>query len=277
MAKKIRLLVIGAHPDDCDIAAGGLAALYVKHGHVVQFVSMTNGDTGHHQMGGGELARRRYAETQKSAKVLGIDYIVRDQHCGELMPTLEARKDVIRIIRRFKPDLVLSHSPDDYHPDHRYTSVLVQDSAYSVTVPGQCALTPHLMKNPVYAYTTGTVTKSEAFAPEVIFDLDGVIQKKLGMVCCHESQFYEWIPYNAGYENEVPKGAKARRRWLEKRFRERLKGFADHWRGRVIQQYGPKRGPKIQYAEGIQASPFGSPLDARTIKRLFPWLPKKGG
>ena len=104
MAKKIRLLVIGAHPDDCDIAAGGLAALYVKHGHAVQFVSMTNGDTGHHRMGG-----------------------------GELMPTLEARRDLVRIIREFKPDLVLSHSPDDYHPDHRYTSVLVQDSAYSAT------------------------------------------------------------------------------------------------------------------------------------------------
>ena len=275
MAKKIRLLVIGAHPDDCDIAAGGLAALYVKHGHLVQFVSMTNGDTGHHQMGGGELARRRYAETQKSARVLGINYIVRDQHCGELMPTLEARQDLVRIIREFKPDLVLSHSPDDYHPDHRYTSILVQDSAYSVTVPGQCPLTPHLMKNPVYAYSTGTVTKSETFVPEVIFDLDSVIEKKLRMIYCHESQWFEWIPYNQGYLDEVPKGAKARRRWLEKSFRVQLGEFADHWRKRIIGQYGPGRGAKIRYAEGLQASPFGSPLDARTIRRLFPWLPKK--
>ncbi|MBN2584204.1 MAG: PIG-L family deacetylase [Planctomycetes bacterium] len=275
MPRKIRVLVIGAHPDDCDIAAGGLAALYVKHGHVVQFVSMTNGDTGHYQMAGGELARRRYAETQRSAKVLGIKYLVRDQHCGELMPTLEARKDVIRIIREFKPDIVLTHTPDDYHPDHRYTSILVQDSAYSVTVPGQCPLTPHLMRNPVYAYCCGTVTTSGSFRPDVIVDLDKVIGKKLAMINCHESQWYEWIPYNQGYLDKVPKGAAARRRWNEKRFRERLKGFANQWRDRAIDQYGPERGKEIQYAEGVQASPFGAPLDAKTVRRLFPFLAKK--
>ena len=272
MAKKVRVLVIGAHPDDCDVAAGGLAALYVKHGHVVQFVSMTNGDTGHYQMGGGELARRRYAETQQSAKVLGIRYLVRDQHCGELMPTLEARKVVIRIIREFKPDLVLTHAPDDYHPDHRYTSILVQDSAYSVTVPGQCPLTPHLRRNPVYGYACSWVTASTSFRPDVIVDLDAVMDKKLAMIACHESQWYEWIPYNQNCLDEVPRGDAARRRWNEKRFRERLKGFAIQWRDLVVAQYGPDRGKAIQYAEGIQASPFGAPLDQATIRRLLPFL-----
>ncbi len=272
MAKKVRVLVIGAHPDDCDIMTGGLAALYVKHGHVVQFASMTNGDTGHHQMGGGELARRRYAETQRSAKVLGIRYLVRDQHCGELMPTLEARKDVIRMIREFKPDLVLTHTPDDYHPDHRYTSILVQDSAYSVTVPGQCPLTPHLRRNPVYGYACSWVTTSSSFRPDVIVDVEAVMDKKLAMIGCHESQWYEWIPYNQNCLDEVPTSATARRRWNEKRFRERLKGFANRWRDLVVAQYGPDRGKAIQYAEGIQASPFGAPLDKATVRRLIPFL-----
>src|ERR1035437_10608486 len=105
MAKQVRFLMIGAHPDDCEFMSGGLAALYVKHGHVVKFASMTNGDTGHFNQGGGALARRREAEAQASAKVLRIEYDVNDQHCGELMPTLENRKLVIRLIRLFKPDL----------------------------------------------------------------------------------------------------------------------------------------------------------------------------
>lgn len=275
-AKKTRILVFGAHPDDCEFAAGGLAGLCVKDGHVIKFVSMTNGDTGHFQMGGAELARRRYAEAQASAKVLGIEYDVVDQHCGELMPTLEARRFVIRTIRLFKPDLVLTHSPDDYHPDHRYTSMLVQDSAYSVTVPGQVALTPHLNYNPAYGYVCGTMTKSTAFKPTVLLDIDGVINKKLNMLCCHESQFLEWIPYNQNILHKVPRGAKARRKWMVDWFTERARQFAEYCRPQIIEQYGPTRGRKIRFIEAIQLSPLGAEVDARGIRKLLPFLTTRG-
>jgi LmbE family N-acetylglucosaminyl deacetylase len=117
---KLRIIAIGAHPDDCDIKFGGTAAKFAKLGHHVKFLSVTNGDAGHQDMGGGELAIRRYKETQESARRLGIEeYEVLPNHDGELMPTLEIRKDIIRSIRRWNADIVIAPRPNDYHPDHR--------------------------------------------------------------------------------------------------------------------------------------------------------------
>src|SRR6266849_2028392 len=146
--RALNILVFGAHPDDPDFSAGGVAALYARQGHRVKFVSLTNGDAGHHEIGGVALARRRYAETPAVARVLGlVEYKVLDHHDGELEPTLANRREVIRIIREFEPDLVLSPRPNDYHPDHRYTAILVQDAAYMVTVPNTVSLTSHLLRN----------------------------------------------------------------------------------------------------------------------------------
>src|SRR5204863_2838318 len=148
----VNVLVFGAHPDDPDFKAGGVAYLYGRAGHRVKFVSMTNGDAGHHQIGGVELARRRREETRAVARVLGlVEYQVLDNHDGELEPTLPNRRQVIRTIREFEPDLILAPRPNDYHPDHRYASQLVQDAAYMVTVPNIVALTDHLRRNPVIA------------------------------------------------------------------------------------------------------------------------------
>lgn len=270
----IRVLVIGAHPDDCDIVAGGLAALYTEGKHVVKFLSMTNGDSGHQQMGGGELARRRYAETQTSAAVLGIEYEVNDQHCGELMPTLENRRIIIKAIRSFKPDLVLTHPPDDYHPDHRYTSSLVQDSAYLVTVPGNMALTPHLSRNPVYGYVAGTITTSKTFRPSVLADITSVIQKKFDMTCAHESQFLEWIPFNTGQLDQVPSDKARQKPWMIAWWKERFLPFADAWREELITVYGKERGGTIEYIEAIDICPFGRQPDEAERRRLFPFLPQ---
>ena len=274
MAKQVRVLIFGAHPDDCDFMSGGLAALYVKHGHVVKFVSVTNGDTGHFNQGGGALARRRQAEAKASGKVLDIEYEVIDLHNGELTPSVENRKVIIRLIRLFKPDLVLTHSPDDYHPDHRCTSTLVQDSAYVVTVPMNLPLTPHLMHNPYYGYIFGTPTRSPSYWPDIIIPCDEVIEKKLRMIFCHESQVLEWMPYNQNALHEVPQGKAAQRKWLDRMYRTRLARFADHYRDLLVAQYGEKIGKKVRYAEGIQISPFGASMDAKAVAKVFPFLPK---
>ena len=150
----LRVIVFGAHPDDCDLEAGGIAIKYVKMGHKVKFVSMTNGDAGHQSMGGGALAKRRMAEAQEAGRRFGVEYTVLDNHDGELMPTLENRLKVIREIRNWKADIVITHPANDYHPDHRYTSLLVQDASFMVIVPNVAPDTPPLQKNPVFFWST---------------------------------------------------------------------------------------------------------------------------
>ena len=137
----LRIIVFGAHPDDCDGDAGGTAILWAQKGHAVKFVSLTNGDAGHQSEGGGALARRRRAEAQEAGRRFGIaEYEVLDNHDGELEPTLAVRQQVIRRIRQWRADVVIAPRPNDYHPDHRYTGVVVQDSAYMVMVPNVCPL-----------------------------------------------------------------------------------------------------------------------------------------
>ena len=135
----LRIIAFGAHPDDCDIRSGGVAAKWAALGHKVRFVAVTNGDAGHHEQGGGQLAMRRRAEAIEAGRRIGVDYVVLDNHDGELVPSLDVRQQIIRQIREWKADLVLAPRPNDYHPDHRYTGVLLQDAAFMVTVPNVVA------------------------------------------------------------------------------------------------------------------------------------------
>ncbi len=270
--KQLRILVFGAHPDDCDIKAGGIALQYSALGHRVKFVSVTNGDTGHFEIGGIELARRRYAEAQAAGRVAGIEYSVLDIHNGELEPSVANRKMIIRIIREFQPDLVLTHRPNDYHPDHRYTSLLVQDAAYIVTVPNMVSLTPHLQYNPVICYLSDNFQKPTPFAPDVVVGIDGMIERKMDMLHCHVSQMYEWLPYNGNRLKEVPKGERARRAWLGRLRKPAFEQIADRYRERLIELYGEKRGKKIRYAEAFETCEYGGKLTEKNVKVLFPFF-----
>src|SRR5689334_14941624 len=91
---KLRIICFGAHPDDAEYKAGGVAAKWAAQGHHVKFVSVTNGDIGHWQSAGGPLAQRRTAEVKSAAKILGIETEVLDIHDGELLPTLENRRTI---------------------------------------------------------------------------------------------------------------------------------------------------------------------------------------
>jgi N-acetylglucosamine malate deacetylase 1 len=258
----LRLLIIGAHPDDADYHAGGTAALYRAAGHVVKMVSLTNGDAGHQTLRGADLARRRREEARAAGAVIGAEYEVLDNHDGELLPTLENRRQVIRLIRGFRPDLVLTHRPNDYHPDHRYTSQLVQDAAYMVTVPAVVPEAPHLPRDPVIGYLPDHFQKPYPFQPAVAVDVGGVLDQAVAMLDCHRSQFYEWLPYNGGYLDRVPAGDAARREWLGGQARDRLRSWAD----------GPERGGRVEYAEAFEACEYGAPLDGAARERLFGFL-----
>jgi|SaaInl7_200m_RNA_FD_contig_31_28728_length_1091_multi_7_in_0_out_0_2 N-acetylglucosamine malate deacetylase 1 len=269
-ATRLRILAFGAHPDDCDIKAGGAATLYAAQGHQVRFVSVTNGDAGHHEIGGVELARRRRAESEAASAVAGIEYNVLDIHDGELVPSLENRKMIIRMIRTYTPNLILTHRPNDYHPDHRYTAILVQDSAYMVTVPNICTDVPALVTNPVIAYLSDNFQKPTPFAPTVVVDIDQVIEKKLDMLHCHTSQMYEWLPFNGGRLEDVPASPQERRKWLEHRLGQ-FKAMADRYRGLLVKRYGADRGEKVKYAEAFEPCEYGAALTEDNAPTLFPF------
>ncbi len=265
------LLVFGAHPDDCEFSAGGLAALYAERGGRVCFVSVTNGDAGHQTLGGASLARIRRGEARAAAAVIGIESRILDNHDGELLPTLERRREIISIIRQFKPDLVLTPRPNDYHPDHRYTSILVQDAAYMVTVPNVRAFADHLKRDPVIMYVSDQFQKPYPFSPDVVIDIDSVVDQKIEMIHRHTSQVYEWLPYNGGYLDQVPADPDARRSWLKSQREPRLRAAADRFREQLVGRYGHERGSRIRYAEAFEACEYGSPLTAEARERLFPF------
>ncbi|MGI8913886.1 MAG: PIG-L deacetylase family protein [Chloroflexota bacterium] len=272
--KPLRILAIGAHPDDNELKVGGAAALWAQAGHTVHFVSLTNGATGHHEIGGIELARRRADEAQAAAAMIGITSQVLDTTSGQLDASLDRRREVIRLIRNFRPDLVLGPRPWDYHPDHRYAAVLIQDAAYVVTVPNNEPLTPHLQHNPHMMYVSDSFHKPCPFTPDIVIDIDSTAELKMEMAHQHTSQMYEWLPFNTDVLAEVPPASDApgRRRWLAER---RLPGFAavaDRYRDDLVRWYGPERGPRVRYAEAFEACEYGAPLSEQTLRRLFPFV-----
>lgn len=269
----LRILILGAHPDDADIKAGGTAARWCDLGHTVKLASLTNGQAGHHLMPGPDLARRRRAEAQRAAAVIGATYDVLDNPDGELTDSLERRRQVIRLIRNFQPDLVITHRPVDYHPDHRITGLLVQDASYLLTVPAICPETPHLRQTPVILYFSDAFKKPCRFEPHLVVDIDAQVDQVVAMLHCHESQFYEWLPYNAGYRDPVPDGDEARLAWLGERIRRRLQPLADRYRDLLVKTYGRDHGGRIRYMEAFEVSEYGAPLDAELRQRLFPFLP----
>ncbi len=277
MDERLRILLIGAHPDDADIKAGGTAARWCALGHVVRMVSLTDGRAGHQSQAGPGLAQRRRAEAESAAAVIGASYQILPHPDGELDDRLEYRQEVIRLIRSFRPDLVVTHRSTDYHADHRFAGLLVQDAAYLLTVPALCPDTPHLQTTPVILYFSDAFKKPCRFEPHLLVDIDEQFEKLVAMLHCHQSQFYEWLPYNAGYPEHVPAEDAARRTWLAEGISRRIRPLADRYREMLIQAYGPERGRLIRYIEAFEVSEYGAPLDEAARSRLFPFLPASAG
>lgn len=268
-SKPLRIIFIGAHPDDCDIKGGGTAALFVEMGHQVKFLSVTNGDAGHQSQGGGMLAKRRIAETQEVAKRLGVSYDVLDNHDGELLPTLEIRLQIIRKIREWKADVVIAPRSNDYHPDHRYTGVLVQDAAFMVGVPNVAPDVEPLRKNPVFLYFQDNFKKPNPFQPDIAVDITPVIAKKLAGLDAHQSQFYEWLPWIGNYESEVPKDPSNYKEWL---LQKRVAKPNPEVQKSLVKWYGSARASKVLYAEAFEICEYGTQPTEADIRNLFPML-----
>jgi N-acetylglucosamine malate deacetylase 1 len=277
--RTLHIIVFGAHPDDCELKAGGTAARWAALGHKVKFVSVTNGDIGHWKMKGEALAERRLAEVKAAANVLGIETQVLPSHDGELEPTLENRRTITRLIREWQADIVLCHRPWDYHPDHRYVGVLVQDAAYMVTVPFFCPETPHLKQNPVFMYLSDRFQKPYAFRPDVVVAIDEVYDRKIDALHELVSQIYEGGANGSeALVKTVPPAddLAGRKAWLRKSgWGQGARGEANRFRSQLVKWYGPEKGNAVQYAEAFEVVEYGRRPSAEELKRLFPFFDAK--
>ena len=273
---KLRIIAFGAHPDDCEFKLGGTAAKWAALGHHVKLVSVTNGDIGHWRMAGGPLAERRTAEVHEAAKRLGITAEVLDIHDGELMPTLENRKKITRLIREWKADLVFSHRPNDYHPDHRYTGILVQDSAYMVAVPFFCPDTPPLKRNPVFLFYSDGFQKPNPFKADIAVSIDDVFQKKMDAVDALESQVYEGgaLGSEETLRQRFADDPVRRRERAQENWSRGMARHADRHRDTLIRWYGEENGKAVKYAEAFEICEYGRRPNADQIRELFPFFPK---
>ena len=267
---KLRIIAFGAHPDDCEIQVAGAAALWAKAGHHVLFVSVTNGDIGHWREAGGPLARRRKAEVDEAHRILGIQGVVLDNHDGELEPTLENRRTLTRLIRQWNADLVLGPRTNDYHPDHRYTGVLVQDAAYMVTVPFFCPDVPAMRKNPVFMYYTDRFQKPAPSRADVIVNIDPVLERKLDALGVMISQFAE-----GGANGDVSlypadaAGQARRQRQVRENFTRRFQATTARF-SKEVAQWHP--GTEVRCSEAFEVCEYGTQPDRDALRRLFPFF-----
>lgn len=272
-----RLLVIGAHPDDAEFHAGGLACEYRRAGFVVKFVSVTNGAAGHHVTTGPALAARRRGEAAAAAARIGAEGVTWDFPDGGLTPSLDVRWNIVREIRMFRPDLVLAHRTNDYHPDHRAAGQAVQDASYMVTVPAVAPEAPALRHDPVVAFMPDRFTRPAPLRADVTIDVGEHIDAIVGMLACHESQVFEWLPWHDGVLEQVPADSVGRRAWLAEWYLRRLAPQADRYRRELIATYGAERGAAIRFAEVYEISEYAAPLTDAERSRLFPFLPATDG
>jgi len=269
-AQPLRIIAFGAHPDDAELKASGVAALWAAQGHKVKFVAMTNGDVGHFAEAGGPLARRRKAEVAECARILGIESGVMDIHDGELVPSLENRKAMSRLIREWQADIVMGHRPYDYHPDHRYTGVLMNDSAVVVVAPFFVPDTPPTARNPVFLYYSDGFQDPKAFEPTVVVGIDEVADKKWKCVSAMPSQFGDKDSWQGRTLPNVPAGDRERQTYLVDLVRQRNVAVADQYRERLVALYGKERGQAVKYAEAFQLSQYGRQASVDELKKLFP-------
>jgi N-acetylglucosamine malate deacetylase 1 len=270
--RPLRIIAFGAHPDDAELKASGVAALWAAQGHKVKFVAMTNGDVGHFAEAGGPLARRRTAEVAECARILGIESHVMDVHDGELVPSLENRKAVARLIRDWQADIVMGHRPYDYHPDHRYTGVLLNDAAVVVVAPFFVPDSPPTTRNPVFMYYSDNFQDPKPFDPTVVVGIDEVADKKWTCVSAMPSQFGDKDSWQGRTLPNVPASDGERQAYLLDLVKKRNIAVADEYRQRLIALYGREKGQAIKYAEAFQLGQYGRQASLDELKQLFPTL-----
>src|ERR1043166_9337447 len=268
----LRIITFGEPPDEAAYRGSGVAMKWAKQGHHVKLVSATNGDIGHWQMAGGPLAQRRKKEVLEVGRRLGVTTEVLDAHDGEILPTLENRREITRLIRQWNADIVITNRPNDYHPDHRYTSILVQDSAYMVGVPFFLPDVPPVKRNPVFLYASDRFQRPNPFRADVAVSIDEVMEPTLDALLVMESQIHEGgADGHPGIYPEDPAGRQRRRDEVRRNLAARYAGYANNYRDALVKFYGAEKGKSVRYAQAFEVCEYGRQPSEQELKQLFPF------
>lgn len=251
--KSYRFMVVGAHPDDADIRCGGLAIRLRQKGQQVRFVSLTDGGSGHQTMTREALVKRRAGEAAAAGAIYGVEYKILSAPDAYLTPSLEYREMLMREIRAYAPDVIITHRPCDYHPDHRACGQLVTDCSYLVSVPLYCPDAPVPAEVPVILSMWDAFTQPTPFRADVAVPIDDVMEQKLAGMLSHVSQFYEWLPWcnrwpEVQAASTFEEKTVAIRRLQEERF------------ARVAQSCQDRLPLGTKYAEAFEWNEYGGPL-----------------
>jgi len=265
-----RLLIIGAHPDDAEFFGGGLAAIYRGLGRCVKMLSVTDGSVGHYLRTSEELIPMRRQESAAAGEVIGAAYETLGFSDGQLLPSIEVRHRIIREIREFRPDLVLTHRTCDYHPDHRATGQAVQDASYLVTVPLVLPEVVPLFRAPVFAYMADLFTQPTRLRADIVIDIGSYVDTIVAMLACQRTQVFEWLPYEDGILESVPEDEAGKIEWLRTWFAKHIGPRSDHFRKEIISAYGDDTGKQIKFAEIFEISEYGANVDSDKLAELFP-------
>ncbi len=271
--KEKRVIVICAHPDDAELTTGGTAILLSRSGYKVKLVSLTNGNKGHHKGTKNEIAIRRYNETQEVKKRMNCEYEILNNEDGELEANLKNRMEVIRLIREWKADIVITHPSYDYHPDHRNTSLLVQDAAFLVNVPKILPEVPALTESPLFLYTRGRYADRQKPNPDIVVDITPVVREKAYIIDAHASQIYEWLPWINRSNKIIPDTQEEKIEYILKEYvlkRGEIKEKDRH----VVEKWYGSRAKEVKTIEAFEICEFGRAVNDQDIRELFPMFPK---
>jgi len=262
-----RILILAAHPDDPEFHAGGLITRHVQAGNIVKMISVTNGGAGHHVYQPAELIPLRKKEATAAGAVLGAEYIVWDYPDACLTSNLDLRETIIGEMRAFNPDLVLTHRPYDYHPDHRAVGQAVQDASYLVTVPLVVPEAPILKNAPVVAYMIDLFTRPCRLRADVIIDIQNELPMILNAWSEHRSQVYEFLPFNEGVLDQVPRNPEDQRNWLESFFLMHSGDRVGHFKTEIKHAFGRDANPTS--IEAYEISEYAGRFDNAARRHLF--------